>query len=249
MDQIAQAVRYIYPSSNKSSTQRVPSKRRPASFSGFLGSHGANRAGKVGSLISTSLSPLLTPLNVAASRSNRPISELTSEDDDRESETPAPLDSEKIVFSSWASLSNQHNYTKHFLILGYEQGFQIWDTTQLDSIQELIHVRDTEPFNAPVFDAAFIDYVNDRRDGGPAVALLIGQRGRPEAMFVLYSAAANEVLYQTNVPCAVQVEANSDLIAIVSASFISGTYCVLTRYTIVHSQTSLHSYILCSGFQ
>src|ERR1700761_3779487 len=193
MENLARAVRSIYPATgNSGATASTASKRRPLSIGSLIGSGFSRRRGSAGSLISTSLSPLLTPLNVGATRTHN-LPEMTLEEDDRNPDlTPAEDEGDNILFASWFNLENNRN----FLLLGYDSGFQIWDISALDSIQEVVNMKDTQPFSKPVFSAGIVTvnqpFQNDEQH--ILAFLMIGNKGTPDTELIAYSLTSHSLL-------------------------------------------------------
>jgi len=51
-------------------------------------------------------------------------------------------DPDTVTFANFSSLGLPGNETSQLLFVGYPTGLQIWDTTNLGEVKELVNVRD-----------------------------------------------------------------------------------------------------------
>jgi hypothetical protein len=70
-----------------------------------------------------------------------------------------------ITFSSFEELEYENSTSVSCLLLGYHDGFQLWDITNPDNVHEIYSVRDKELFGT----VSFMHILNDKKDATLAI--------------------------------------------------------------------------------
>jgi hypothetical protein len=232
IESLTRAVLYMVP--NPAPAPALPKKRRPMSFSTFVGDSFGKGKGAAAGLISTTLSPLLTPLNVAGSRTHD-LPNVTVEEDDRDPALQSPDPAEEIVFCTW--MQSDRGSKTSLLFLGYAQGFQIWDTTSLGSHQELVNVKNEDGAGFGTVFAACLLNARDGSDGELSVALLVNHMGSSDTELIIYSLGSNSIIFRKSIPCALRLESSLQLLVIVSCSIICFA-SLLTTLPVINQSTN-----------
>jgi hypothetical protein len=73
-----------------------------------------------------------------------------------------------IAFASFDKLEYRKDKHLSCLLLGYHDGFQLWDITNPDNVHELCSIRDKELFGT----VSFIHIVKNKDRRGPLLAIV-----------------------------------------------------------------------------
>lgn len=80
----------------------------------------------------------------------------------------------KKCSSPWDQFTYIHSYRRLCLLLGYHDGFQIWDITNPDNIHEICSIRDEESFGTVSFMHIINSpYQQDTQDKHPLLAIVL----------------------------------------------------------------------------
>jgi hypothetical protein len=74
-------------------------------------------------------------------------------------------DVDTITFSSFEKLEYKDSTSISCLLLGYHDGFQLWDITNPDNVHEIYSIRDKEVFGT----ISFMHILNDKQDATLAI--------------------------------------------------------------------------------
>lgn len=70
-----------------------------------------------------------------------------------------------ITFSSFEKLDYENGVSISCLLLGYHDGFQLWDITNPDNVHEVYSIRDKDRFGT----VSFMHILNDKKNATLAI--------------------------------------------------------------------------------